>query len=259
MGCVMASAIHMPLLLLTRPREDSEQLAAQLEQDGIRCLIDPMLEIVPLADAADRIRLALTATPPQALCITSRHALPVMASLDDCRALPLFAVGEQTIAAARALGFRRIHRSTLADAAALTGCLRRQLIPENGSLLYVSGTHIRVDIGAELKNEGIEVRRVIAYDAQASHGLADHTIQALKAGHITAVAFYSPRTVRIFETLALHAGLTDCFTGITACCLSDAIAREARQLPWKQRNTSRKPDESAMRDLLRHHAPGGQE
>ena len=59
-----------PLALLTRPRLDSEILAALLRAQGVDSLIEPVIEITPL-DGAALPPLA----PVQALLITSANGV----------------------------------------------------------------------------------------------------------------------------------------------------------------------------------------
>ena len=72
---------------------------------GHEGVVSPLLIIEQIED------VALDLDGAQALIVTSRNALRVLAkhpALDAARGLPLFAVGEATARAARALGFATV-------------------------------------------------------------------------------------------------------------------------------------------------------
>ena len=250
MGYAMADTNR---ILLTRPREDSERLAAQLQQDGIPCLIDPLLDIAPTPDATQQLEDSIRETQPQALIATSRHALPALATVHpSCRSLPLFVVGIHTAMAAKQQGFTAL-QAVADNVDTLLTQLRLTLEP--GPLLYASAQHISRDIVTALKEDGFSVERVVTYEACAATALAPETVQALQDGHIAAIPFFSLRTLEVFTQLADPAWLSS----ITACCLSERIAEQARRMPWRQVAVAASTDETALLELVRHSLPIPQE
>ena len=96
-----------PLALLTRPRTDSEALSVLLRKWGVRSLIEPVIEILPLAE---------TKLPElndmQALLITSANGVRALVSLlgppPEARHIPLLVVGPASAEAARKAGFDNV-------------------------------------------------------------------------------------------------------------------------------------------------------
>ena len=92
-----------PLALLTRPRPDSEYLAALLRNQSVDSLIEPVIDILPLDGAKlpklDRI---------QALLLTSANGVRALAGLlgppPEARHIPLLAVGTASSGIWRASG-----------------------------------------------------------------------------------------------------------------------------------------------------------
>ena len=79
-----------PRLLLTRPREDSLALAAELARHGVESLIEPMMTIRIDDDA----RLELSGV--QAILLTSANGARALAATspdEEARRLPVLAVG----------------------------------------------------------------------------------------------------------------------------------------------------------------------
>src|SRR5260370_36176514 len=85
-------------VLVTRPREQSETLAAALASRRVEAIVEPLIEVhyrqatIPLAGV-------------QAIMCTSANGGRALARSSDERRLPLFAVGDATAARARTEGF----------------------------------------------------------------------------------------------------------------------------------------------------------
>jgi uroporphyrinogen-III synthase len=235
-----------PLALLTRPRSDSEALAEALRELGIDSLIDPVIEIRPLAGAQvpelDDI---------QALLITSANGVRALAEMlgppPAARHITLLAVGAASGEAARAAGFKNV-RSADGDVAALADLARECLDPEAGPLLHIAGSKVAGDLAGDLARDGFEVRRECLYEARKSEALANETLAALADGEIAMVLIFSPRSARAFDTLVRAAALDSALAGATAICLSKPVADAAAALPWRRIRTARKPEQAALLD-----------
>ncbi|MBV9201420.1 MAG: uroporphyrinogen-III synthase, partial [Alphaproteobacteria bacterium] len=88
--------------LVTRPREESENLVAELAARGVETLVEPLIAIHYHAPGAIDLAGA------QAVLCTSANGVRALARGSGERGIPLFAVGDATAARARAEGFRRV-------------------------------------------------------------------------------------------------------------------------------------------------------
>lgn len=91
-----------PRILVTRPRDDAEALAAELDQRGFPVMIQPMLEIRMLEGPP------LDLDGVQALLFTSANGVRATAARTKARDLPALAVGDATARAARDEGFIQV-------------------------------------------------------------------------------------------------------------------------------------------------------
>jgi uroporphyrinogen-III synthase len=228
-------------LLLTRPRDDSEALAALLATRGHQCLVEPLIEVVFRPDAP------LDFAGAQAVLLTSANGARAVAGRTEAHALPAFAVGAATAEAARRAGFERVE-SADGDVNSLAALVAARLKPEDGALLHVSGHVVAGDLAAALP--AFEVRRAVLYEAEAAKDLSGTTAAALRAGEVDGALLFSPRTAAILAELAQKAGLAEAFRGVTAFCLSEAVAEAARPLPWRRLAVAARPEQSALLDLL---------
>ncbi len=230
------------LVVITRPRDEADALAAQLNRLGYATLIEPMLGIVPLDVPIPAL------SPYRALVFTSANGVRAFAGKTAERILPAYAVGERTADALRSAGFLSIHVAD-GDAEALAALIAATL-GSGGPMLHVTGKAVAQDLGALLKPSGIVVDRLTLYDAVPAQNLSGPLVEALYARTISCVLFFSVRTVRTFGTLLREHGLTDMITSSSALCLSAPIAAEAARLPWRQIETAVRPTADALLALI---------
>lgn len=141
-------------LLLLRPEPGASETAARARAIGLAPVVDPLFEIRPVASAP--VDPALY----EAVLLTSangaRHVPPALA------ALPCFAVGESSAAAAREAGFADVRTGPLDGAAAAAAMaaagVRNAVHPCGRDHLPVAA-------------EGVEIDRLVVYSAEpVEHG-----------------------------------------------------------------------------------------
>ena len=230
-------------ILITRPRDDARQPADLLAAQGYEILIEPMLSI-HLAARGD-----LDLEQVQALLLTSANGARALAANTTARAIPVYAVGEATARQARSLGFTKVV-SAAGDLGSLASLVARDLVPGDGPLVHIAGSHVAGDLAAELAPRKFTIRREILYEAREAQQLGDACRAALKAGTIDAVLLYSPRTARIFADLVAAAGVGQACRNIVALCLSAAVAEAAGSLTWRRIAVAARPEQAALLKLI---------
>ena len=144
-------------ILVTRAHPDSETTAGALRARGFEVVLAPMLRFEPAAfhDDAD--------TQYGAVIVTSANALRgIESQLKDnpLLKLPLFAVGEHTAAAARAIGFKNV-TAAQGDATTLRECVlasvKAKTLKKASPLLYLAGADLARDLAGELGQRGFTV------------------------------------------------------------------------------------------------------
>ncbi len=191
---------------VTRPLQDAQKLALELQAKGYATYLVPMLDIRPIMQCVPQLEAAIVRQSPQAICVTSRHAVRMLARQHAGRAIPLCAVGAATAGEAKAAGF-----SAVADAGgnarALTEYILKQYDPKQGPLLYARGADVATDIAADLRGKGVAVTEIIAYEAGLAQSLPPDYVDALKTGKVDAVMFFSRRSAENYVRLARDAAL----------------------------------------------------
>ena len=231
----------MKRVLVTRPEPGASRTAARLAADGFSPIVLPLTEILLLEPAMPEGDIA-------AVVISSANAIrgapaPLVASLSS---KPVFAVGDETAAAARAAGFADV-RSSAGDAAGLVRDVTAGM-PVKARIAYLCG-RVRLDtLEAQLATLGFDVVAIETYDTHERLPALEE-LTALDAGPVAAALLYSakgaaclarvvsPRTGTIFRDTAF-------------ICISPRVARELATVASGSVLAAKTPDENAMFELL---------
>jgi uroporphyrinogen-III synthase len=233
----MAGAGVLTGVLVTRPEPGAAETAAACAALGWDAILAPAL--------------VLRATPPrplpraQALLLPSRAAARALAPLG----LPVLAVGDGTAAEARARGFTDV-RAAGGEAASLVDLAAATFDPAAGPLLLAVGRGYSTGLAAALRGRGFRVIRRIAYEAAAATALPPAARAALRAGHVGAALFTSPRGATITISLLRAAGLTGIAPTMRALAISPRIATALAALPWAAIETTARPDPALLPGCL---------
>jgi uroporphyrinogen-III synthase len=226
-------------ILVTRPLQDGQEMAALLAAMGHQALLAPLLE----TQFHDGPEPGLEDV--QAVLATSANGIRALARRTVQRDVAIFAVGPQTAEEARKAGFSDI-RSANGDAAALAQAAARWTEPDRGVLLHVCGEEVPGNLADTLTRRGFSVRRCALYRVQAAAELPPQVQAALRDGTLDAAMFFSPRSAAIFRDLA--AGLPT--QGVIAACISRATAEALGTLAVAAVRIAAEPNQAAMLALM---------
>lgn len=215
-------------ILITRPRDDADVLAAELAGRGHTTIIEPLIEI----EFLDGPPLDLTGV--QTLLLTSANGARAAAKRTNIRNIPVIAVGPATAEAARTLRFTDVAMSKGEGITGLADHVRETLKPSAGQLFHATGTVSAGDLGAALRSAGFTVRKEQLYDAVATETLSGALVAELGADVIDAALFFSPRTARLFVDLIKDADLGNTCRHMTAFALSPAVTGALRPLTFRK-------------------------
>ncbi|MDE2012886.1 MAG: uroporphyrinogen-III synthase [Alphaproteobacteria bacterium] len=230
-------------VLVTRPLEDAERTATELQARGHQTVLAPLMDI--------RFRpgpeLALGGV--QAILVTSANGVRALAGRSKRRDLPVFAVGPQSAEVARKEGFADV-KSANGDAVALAEAVKGWARPEAGALFHAAGAQTKGDLAARLSAAGFTVQSEAVYEAVPAEALPPPASAALADGGIDAVLLYSPRSARTLVACLKRAGLAETARGLIACCISKAAAEALGGLPFKAVRSAAHPDQNGLFALL---------
>ncbi|MFW2542793.1 uroporphyrinogen-III synthase [Primorskyibacter sp. 2E107] len=219
----------LPILLMTRPKAQAEDVVAALRDAGAR--FDAIY--------APLIGVAWTGAMPEqeglgGLIFTSANGVRAWAQRGGRSDLPCYAVGGATAAAAADAGLQAI--SADGNAEDLIALLAERK-PE-GAWLHVRGVHSRGDVAGRLSAAGMHIEACVLYDQPALEPTAE-ALDAL-AGKAPVVApLYSPRTAALFARLPIKAPLL-------VAGLSQAVVKPVAALHIYKQKIATRPESDAM-------------
>ena len=230
-------------ILVTRPEDDAREIAGKLRAMGHAVIAAPLLHI----QFYDGPEILLDGV--QAILATSANGVRAIARRTTHRDVPLFAVGPQTEAEARAAGFTHI-KNARGDGAALARATIGWVKPEDGILLHAAGAEAPKLLASELEKSGFTVWREVLYEAQAVARLPDAAALALKSGALDAAMHFSSRSARTFADCVAREGLGAQCENLIALCISAASAQALSPLHFREIRIAKAPDQQALLELL---------
>ncbi|MEZ5775256.1 MAG: uroporphyrinogen-III synthase [Hyphomicrobiaceae bacterium] len=241
-------------ILVTRPEPGATALADRLAASGHEAILAPLLAVRLLGR-----EVAICVDGLSGLVVTSRNALRAIASRDDLQALtalPLFAVGDATAAAARTLGFGEVVTGA-GRAADLPDVVRRRLGEVRASrprLLHLAAETLAFDLAAALADLGVDLDSIVVYRSEPVGELPASAAAALSDATVDAVILMSPLTARTYRHLVVAAGLDHLIGRIRHFCLSKAVADALGETGESSPDVAGRPDVEAILELVNRRA-----
>lgn len=238
-------------VIVTRPEPAGTKTAKRLAELGHTALSLPLFEarheIPPLQIETVRASSALVVTSSEALRSLSALA-PLMR--DALCALPAFAVGEKTGAAARKFGISTVHVSGGNGEKLAAGIAARQEHLTAKPLLYLAGEPRSPGLEQGLASHGIPCRTLVCYRMHPVEYDASDLLQCLPAEAETTVLLYSTQAALRLMTLdqTILPGLLDRLSRFF--CLSPAIASALPPQTRARQGIAADPSEQALLRLL---------
>jgi uroporphyrinogen-III synthase len=232
-------------LLVTRPEPDAERTAAALRARGHSVLVAPLLRIETMENAE------IGPGPFTAILVTSANAAPAIvrhARFAQLRALPVFAVGDRSAEAMRAVGFVDV-TSAHGDVGDLAGLVAERL-KRGASLLYLAGADRSGDLAGAFSGRGLALRSIIIYRAVAVAALPPAVVAAMTDG-IDGVLHFSARSAETYLDTAHAAGLDEnALHRPVHFCMSAQVAQPLQQAGASDIRIAAKPTEAAVMALI---------
>jgi len=180
-------------VLITRPKAQAEGFAAALETGyggPVRCVISPLIEIVPLAVDG-------TFDDVEHVIFTSVNGVNEARRIGIPLNIPAWCVGAKTASLASKVGFNV--RVAGGDSQSLVSLIAAQ--KPKGRMVHIRGRHVAGTVIESLDATGISCEAVVAYD-QVAVAPTQAAIDLLKGCNPVIVPLFSPRSGTLFCKIA---------------------------------------------------------
>lgn len=224
---------------ITRAQPGADATAGRVRRLGLEAVVEPLLEVRPIADAAIDLQDVC------ALAFTSANAVAAFASLRPERNLRVFTVGDATATAARAQRFAAV-LSAQGDVTALAAALALRRRELTGVILYPAAADPAQDLAGALSAVGLNVRQTTLYETVE---LAPSEALAERLPQIEGVLLHSAKASRALAGFLKRSPAPH----LAAFCLSRQVARPLSRAALAATVCAEAPNETALLSLL---APG---
>jgi uroporphyrinogen-III synthase len=220
---------------ITRAEPGASRTAEKVRALGHEPVVAPLLEVHPLPAEIELHGIG-------ALAFTSANGVRAFAERSPERALPVFAVGDATAAAARKAGFAEV-ASADGDLDALADLIAANARGLKGAVLAPGPREPAGDLPRALAAQGLAARALTLYETLP--------VFPRSIGPVDAVLVHSPKAG---ERLAVVLGGKP---GPAAYCISAAAAAPLAGQPFADIRWAEHPDEDSLLGLLPSPNPSG--
>ena len=215
-------------ILITRPLIDSEDLMGKLFSLGHKIVHIPTLKI-----SAANITL-VDAQKYDAFIFTSANAIRNLKLNNQDTNKVCFCVGSITEKIVRQKGYNNTISAGGTVNALKNIILNSDQIDKKKSIAYFCGDYISSNLDIELKNEGLQVDKIINYTSEKITDLNEENNKIIKNHPPDIIFIYSKRSAESFIEIVKKYSLNGLMTESRVLCISEKVLGLLKKSGWKK-------------------------
>ncbi|MDC0385100.1 uroporphyrinogen-III synthase [Pelagibacteraceae bacterium] len=215
-------------ILITRPLIDSEDLMGKLFSLGHKIVHIPTLKI-----SAANISL-VDAQKYDAFIFTSANAIRNLKLNNQDTNKVCFCVGSITEKIVRQKGYNNTISAGGTVNALKNIILNSDQIDKKKSIAYFCGDYISSNLDIELKNEGLQVDKIINYTSKKITDLNEENNKIIKNHPPDIIFIYSKRSAESFIEIVKKYSLNGLMTESRVLCISEKVLGLLKKSGWKK-------------------------
>ena len=215
-------------ILITRPLIDSEDLMGKLFSLGHKIVHIPTLKI-----SAANISL-VDAQKYDAFIFTSANAIRNLKLNNQDTNKVCFCVGSITEKIVRQKGYNNTISAGGTVNALKNIILNSDQIDKKKSIAYFCGDYISSNLDIELKNEGLQVDKIINYTSKKITDLNEENNKIIKNHPPDIIFIYSKRSAESFIEIVKKYSLNGLMTESRVLCISEKVLSIFKNSGWKK-------------------------
>ena len=215
-------------ILITRPLIDSEDLMGKLFSLGHKIVHIPTLKI-----SAANISL-VDAQKYDAFIFTSANAIRNLKLNNQDTNKVCFCVGSITEKIVRQKGYNNTISAGGTVNALKNIILNSDQIDKKKSIAYFCGDYISSNLDIELKNEGLQVDKIINYTSKKITDLNEENNKIIKNHPPDIIFIYSKRSAESFIEIVKKYSLNGLMTESRVLCISEKVLSVFKNSDWKK-------------------------
>jgi uroporphyrinogen-III synthase len=214
-------------ILLTRPLEDCSEMIIKFKSLGNQVSHLPLLRI-------DKVNYQeINFSDIKGIIFTSANAVKFLDLKNINKNFLCFCVGSATEKKARSVGFQNVIVAE-GNVENLKELLLQNFNQKDGTLLYISGETVSVDLDQQLLKEGYNIKRVINYRATHNQNFDDKFVNQLKLNMPDMVYVYSQNSaLSLLNFIKMHQS-ESLWMNTNLMCIGEKTSSILNEIKWKK-------------------------
>ena len=214
-------------ILLTRPLEDCSEMIVKFKSLGNQVSHLPLLRI-------DKVNYEqINFSDFKAIIFTSANAVKFLNLRDINKNILCFCVGSATEKKARSVGFQNVFAAE-GNVENLKELLLQNFNQKDGSLIYISGETISIDLDQQLLKEGYNIKRIINYKTSHNQNFDDEFVKQLKLNMPDMVYVYSQNSALSLLNFIKIYQLESLWMDTNLMCIGEKTSSILNEIKWKK-------------------------
>ncbi len=214
-------------ILLTRPLEDCSEMILKFQSLGHQVSHLPLLRI-------DKVNYEeINFLDYRAIIFTSANAVKFLDLKKIDKKLLCFCVGNATEKKARSVGFQNVIAAA-GNVANLKELVLQNFDQKNGTLIYVSGETISIDLDKQLLKEGYNIKRIVNYQTNHNEIFDENFVKELKLNMPDMVYVYSQNSASSFLKFIKIYQLESLWMNTNLMCIGEKTSSILNEIKWKK-------------------------
>ena len=214
-------------ILLTRPLEDCSEMIVKFKSLGNQVSHLPLLRI-------DKVNYEqINFSDFKGIIFTSANAIKFLNLRDINKNILCFCVGNATEKKARSVGFQNVFAAE-GNVENLKELLLQNFNQKDGSLIYISGETISIDLDQQLLKEGYNIKRIINYKTSHNQNFDDEFVKQLKLNMPDMVYVYSQNSASSLLNFIKMYQLESLWMDTNLMCIGEKTSSILNEIKWKK-------------------------
>ena len=214
-------------ILLTRPLEDCSEMIIKFKSLGNQVSHLPLLRI-------DRVDYGqINFSNFKGIIFTSANAVKFLDLKNINKNILCFCVGSATEKKARSVGFQNVFAAE-GNVENLKELLLQNFNQKDGTLIYISGETVTVDLDQQLLKEGYSIKRVINYRTIHNQNFDDEFVNQLKLNMPDMVYVYSQNSALSLLNFIKMNQSESLWMNTNLMCIGEKTSSILNEIKWKK-------------------------
>ena len=214
-------------ILLTRPLEDCSEMILKFKSLGHQVSHLPLLVV-------EKVNYDSVNFPSfGGIIFTSANAIKFLDLKSIDKKILCFCVGEATEKTARNNGFQNVIAAE-GNVENLKELILQNFDKKDGSLIYISGETVSVDLDQQLLKVGYNVKRIVNYRTSHNKNFNEEFVKELKQKIPDIVYVYSQNSAASFLNYIKLQQLESLWMNTNLMCIGEKTSSILNEIKWKK-------------------------